>query len=264
MTGDHRRILATGIARLRAKIKYRPVVFELLAPEFTLLQLQRSVEALAGRLLHKPNFRRLIELQELVEDTGAMATATGGRPAKLYRFRRGVLAEREVAGTKLPLAGDEPPWRTRDECHVAQASPTRRSREWSDHPRRGGMPMSKKRVWFLLLAGAAFCDGSALRPARAASPFYVIINVDVLPDHAAEGRNALEEEGDLSRRDPGYVSWQLLQRTDRENHLAIVEAWSSGADFDRHVQSEHARSARRTLQPLLASPFDERFFRPLN
>ena len=105
MTGDHRRILATGIARLRAKIKYRPVVFELMAPEFTLLQLQRSVEALAGRLLHKQNFRRLIELQELVEETGAMATATGGRPAKLYRFRRGVLVEREVTGTKLPLAG---------------------------------------------------------------------------------------------------------------------------------------------------------------
>ena len=98
MTGDHRRILATGIARLRAKIKYRPVVFELMAPEFTLLQLQRSVEALAGRLLHKQNFRRLIEQQELVEETGAMATATGGRPAKLYRFRRGVLAEREVTG----------------------------------------------------------------------------------------------------------------------------------------------------------------------
>ena len=105
MTGDHRRILATGIARLRAKIKYRPVVFELMAPEFTLLQLQRTVEALAGRLLHKQNFRRLIEQQELVEETGAMATATGGRPAKLYRFRRDVLVEREVTGTKLPLAG---------------------------------------------------------------------------------------------------------------------------------------------------------------
>src|SRR3954453_10628946 len=45
MTADHRRILATGIARLRAKIKYRPVVFELMPAEFTLLQLQRSVEA---------------------------------------------------------------------------------------------------------------------------------------------------------------------------------------------------------------------------
>ncbi len=105
MTGDHRRILATGIARLRAKIKYRPVVFELMSPTFTLFQLQRSVEALAGRRLHKQNFRRLIEQQALVEETGKVATDTGGRPAKLFTFRRDVLAARAVAGSKLPLAG---------------------------------------------------------------------------------------------------------------------------------------------------------------
>ncbi len=103
MTGDHRRILATGIARLRAKIKYRPVVFELMPAEFTLLQLQRSVEALAGRLVHKQNFRRLMEQQQLVEETGAIAADTVGRPAKLFRFRHAVLAERAVAGTKLPI-----------------------------------------------------------------------------------------------------------------------------------------------------------------
>ncbi len=104
MTHDHRRILATGIARLRAKIKYRPVVFELMPPRFTLLQLQRAVEALAGRPLHKQNFRRLIEQQDLVEETGEMATETRGRPAKLFRFRRDVVAERAVVGSKLPLA----------------------------------------------------------------------------------------------------------------------------------------------------------------
>ena len=101
---DHRRILATGIARLRAKIKYRPVVFELMPETFTLLQLQRCVEALAGRLLHKQNFRRLIEQQELVEETGETTPDTGGRPAKLFRFRREVLTQRAISGTKLPIA----------------------------------------------------------------------------------------------------------------------------------------------------------------
>jgi len=104
MNHDHRRILATGIARLRAKIKYRPVVFELMPPRFTLLQLQQTVEALAGRRLHKGNFRRLIDQQGLVEETGEMSTETGGRPARLVRFRRQVLLERAVAGTKLPLS----------------------------------------------------------------------------------------------------------------------------------------------------------------
>jgi hypothetical protein len=104
MRYDHRRILATGIARLRAKIKYRPVVFELMPPDFTLGQLQRAVEALAGRPLHKQNFRRQVEQQGLVEETGAVTSVTGGRPARLYRFRRAILLERELAGTKLPIA----------------------------------------------------------------------------------------------------------------------------------------------------------------
>ncbi len=103
MRQDHRRILATGIARLRAKIKYRPVVFELMPESFTLLALQRTVEALAGQPLHKQNFRRLIDQQGLVEETGQIETQTGGRPAKLFRFRREVLLERAAVGTKLPL-----------------------------------------------------------------------------------------------------------------------------------------------------------------
>lgn len=103
MDRHHRRILATGLARLRAKIQYRPVVFELMPETFTLGNLQTTVEALAGQHLHKQNFRRLVEQQDLVEETGQIDSATGGRPARLFRFRRAVLDEREAAGTKLPL-----------------------------------------------------------------------------------------------------------------------------------------------------------------
>ena len=102
MAYDHRRILATAMARVRAKIKYRPVVFELLPKQFTLLQLQNTVEALAGVRLHKQNFRRLVEAQRLVEETGAMTRGDSGRPAKLFAFRRKVFQERAAAGTKLP------------------------------------------------------------------------------------------------------------------------------------------------------------------
>jgi len=101
MRFDHRRILATAIARLRAKLKYRPVIFELMKPTFTLTELQSTAEAISGRHLHKQNFRRLVETGALVEPTGETSTATGGRPAALFRFRRSVLQERPSPGLRL-------------------------------------------------------------------------------------------------------------------------------------------------------------------
>ena len=101
MEFDHRRILATALGRLRGKLKYRPVVFELLPPEFTLYDLQQTVEAISGTLLHKQNFRRLVEKGGLVEATGNVSTETGGRPARLYRFRREVVLERPAPGLRV-------------------------------------------------------------------------------------------------------------------------------------------------------------------
>ncbi len=101
MRFDHRRIFATAIGRIRAKIKWRPVVFELMPDEFTLFELQRTVEAILGPHLHKQNFRRLVETAGLVEPTGVVRTNTGGRPAKLFRFRRDVLLERPSPGVRV-------------------------------------------------------------------------------------------------------------------------------------------------------------------
>ena len=98
---DHRRILATAMSRMRAKIKYRPVIFDLMPQNFTLLELQQSVEGISGTLLHKQNFRRLVETGGLVLSTGKMSSQTGGRPAKLYKFRKEVLLERRTAGVRV-------------------------------------------------------------------------------------------------------------------------------------------------------------------
>ena len=105
MLHDHRRILATAIARLRAKLKYRPVVFELLPENFTLTELQHTVETLSGQLVHKQNFRRLVEKAELVEPTGATASQAGGRPAAYFRFRRAILRERPAPGLRIGSRG---------------------------------------------------------------------------------------------------------------------------------------------------------------
>ncbi|WP_442754732.1 NUDIX hydrolase [Methylocystis sp. JAN1] len=103
MRHDHRRILATAMGRLRAKMKYRPVIFELMPAAFTLTELQRTVEAIAGRHLHKQNFRRLVETSAIVEPTGEMSLRTGGRPAALFHFRRNVLQERPSPGLRVGI-----------------------------------------------------------------------------------------------------------------------------------------------------------------
>jgi hypothetical protein len=102
MVLDHRRIVSQALGRLRGKLRYRPVVFELVPETFTLTQLQRVVEALSGVRLHTQNFRRLLDRGGLVEGTGTFDTGTGGRPAEVYRFRREVVRERPAPGVGLP------------------------------------------------------------------------------------------------------------------------------------------------------------------
>lgn len=103
MEHDQRRILATALSRIRAKIRYTPAVFDLLPERFTLFAVQQAVEALAGRPMHKQNFRRLLLGQQLVEETDSLDSNGHGRPARLYRFRRDHVQECYLTGARLPL-----------------------------------------------------------------------------------------------------------------------------------------------------------------
>ena len=107
MASDHRRVLATALGRIRGKLAYRPVVFELLPGEFTLLQLQQVAEALSGSNLHKQNFRRLVMNANLVEPIGRTTAIGRGRPAELFRFRREVLGEKLAVGLSRPTLREE-------------------------------------------------------------------------------------------------------------------------------------------------------------
>lgn len=102
MASDHRRILATGLGRLRSKLRYRPVLFELTPETFTLSALQAAAEAVVGLNLHKQNFRRGVERTGLVEPTGRLSTGTGGRPAELFRFTGAGPREGQAPGLALP------------------------------------------------------------------------------------------------------------------------------------------------------------------
>lgn len=106
MASDHRRIMATAISRLRGKIKYRPVIFELMDEVFTLSALQQVVEAVVGYRLHKQNFRRALDRSGFVEGTGKLESQTGGRPAELFRYRREALAGLPSLGLTTPRLRD--------------------------------------------------------------------------------------------------------------------------------------------------------------
>lgn len=97
----HRHIVAAALGRLRGRIRHRPVVFDMLPQQFTLFELQRAVEAILGPHLHKQNFRRLVEGMGLVEPTGDVRSHTGGRPARLFRFRPAVMLERAAPGVRI-------------------------------------------------------------------------------------------------------------------------------------------------------------------
>jgi 8-oxo-dGTP diphosphatase len=83
---DHDQILQTAIARLRSKIRYEPIGFELLPRNFTLSQLQKLYEIIWNRSLDKRNFRKKILSMDLLLDTGEVQHNVSHRAAKLYQF----------------------------------------------------------------------------------------------------------------------------------------------------------------------------------
>ena len=85
---DHGRIIDKAIERLRGKVRYAPIGFELLPPRFTLTQLQRLYEIILERPLDKRNFRKKILSLELVVETDEVQRGVRHRAARLYRFDR--------------------------------------------------------------------------------------------------------------------------------------------------------------------------------
>ena len=89
---DHTQILQYALKRLRYKLEYSAVGFQLLPPAFTLTEIQKAYETVLGEPLDKRNFRRRILEADILEEAG-VAGESRGRPAKLYRFRDDAVAE---------------------------------------------------------------------------------------------------------------------------------------------------------------------------
>jgi 8-oxo-dGTP diphosphatase len=89
---DHAEIIAYALRRLRYKLEYSAVGFELLPDTFTLSELQHTYEIILGEALDKRNFRRRILDAGIIEPTNELRSGDG-RPARMYRYRPDAVAE---------------------------------------------------------------------------------------------------------------------------------------------------------------------------
>jgi 8-oxo-dGTP diphosphatase len=85
---DHTEIVLRAHDRLRGKVRYAPIGFELLPPRFSLTQLQRLYEIVLGTDLDKRNFRKKILAMDLLVETDEVEQGVRHRAARLYRFDR--------------------------------------------------------------------------------------------------------------------------------------------------------------------------------
>jgi quinol monooxygenase YgiN len=117
-------------------------------------------------------------------------------------------------------------------------------------------------------AGAASVEGPKV---------YIITHVDVasqpagpgvvvdrsamlkkFPAVTAEGETLLRQLALESRRDPGCVSFDVLQEPHRRNHFTVVQVWEDEASLLAHEAAAHTRATREKLQPILGAPLDQR------
>ncbi len=100
---DHAEIVAVAHERLRGKVRYRPLGFELLPPKFTLTQIQSLYEAILGRTFDKRNFRKKLAALEVIVSLDEMRRESAGRPAQLFRFDAVRYARLEKQGVDFEL-----------------------------------------------------------------------------------------------------------------------------------------------------------------
>ncbi len=100
---DHGEILGTALQRLKGKVRYQPIGFELLPPKFTLTQLQRLYEIILEKELDKRNFRKKILAMDLLEELDEVEQDVSHRAARLYRFDHKKYKQLEKAGFNFEL-----------------------------------------------------------------------------------------------------------------------------------------------------------------
>src|SRR5262245_15760087 len=115
-----------------------------------------------------------------------------------------------------------------------------------------------RRIAWLLL-GLAMSTLGVTDVARAEEPIlYTVTYVEVMPPSTVQAAALLRQYREASRKEEGNVRFEVLQRVDRPNQFVVAAAWKSPKAFEAHLAGAPRRDARARLQPLQASPNDER------
>jgi 8-oxo-dGTP diphosphatase len=100
---DHAEILALALERLRAKLTYQPIGFDLLPTEFLFSDLEQLYVTILGKEIDRRNFRKKIMSFGFLEETSMFRQKKSGRPAKLFRFNQMKYKELESKGIYFDL-----------------------------------------------------------------------------------------------------------------------------------------------------------------
>jgi quinol monooxygenase YgiN len=98
------------------------------------------------------------------------------------------------------------------------------------------------------------------RPASAQS-IHSSVNIDIMPDHLAEGMTVLKDYLREAKGDRTLETIQLSQRTDAPNHFMLDQRMADKSQYETHIQTAYVRKFRERLFPCLGSPWDERLYR---
>jgi quinol monooxygenase YgiN len=91
-----------------------------------------------------------------------------------------------------------------------------------------------------------------------ANTAYVVTYFEVVPTYTGQVRNLLRDLAKASRKEPGHIRIELLQRVGQPDQFVILEAWQDKDTHAAHAAAAHTKQFRDKLQPLLRGPYDER------
>jgi quinol monooxygenase YgiN len=122
------------------------------------------------------------------------------------------------------------------------------------------------RLRCLFLSIVMFSSGRGVQihaQAPADTALYAVSYVEVMPSARAATVAALKQYRDTSRREDGYLRFELLEQVGRPGHFAIIEVWKDQKSFDAHEVAAHVKRVRDALQSTRVSDYDQRLYKTL-